>query len=173
MEEEIEIKESVPECICPDMDECSCEDTIPSIGSQCICEESVVTLGPCDVIEGLTDSIKQLVNRHQNMTVKFLLDEPHVVAQVYPSEWTIEEVLKDIGCKFDIYYKFLTLEQTIDDNKIDIPFGFKLYEVCRNDHGIIEAQLKLSELGNEHNENYPEKPIILDVEVYYRYIKAQ
>lgn len=103
---------------------------------------------------------------HQNLTVKFQLNDLHTVAQVYSNQLSIESVKKDVGEKFKVSPVFLSIRQ----GSFRVPNAWKLFEVESNRFGIVEFQLSLNRLAKEFNENVerPNERIHLDADVYYR-----
>lgn len=103
---------------------------------------------------------------HQNITVKFQLNDLHTVAQVYSNQLSIESVKKDIGEKFKVKPEYLTVRQ----GNFRVPNSWRLFEVESNRFGIVEFQLSLNRLAKEFNENVgnPNERVRLDADVYYR-----
>lgn len=103
---------------------------------------------------------------HQNITVKFQLNDLHTVAQVYSNQLSIESVKKDIGEKFKVSPEHLSVRQ----GNFRVPNSWRLFEVESNRFGIVEFQLSLNRLAKEINENAenPNDRIHLDADVYYR-----
>lgn len=103
---------------------------------------------------------------HQNITVKFQLNDLHTVAQVYSNQLSIESVKKDIGEKFKVSPEFLSIRQ----GNFRVPNSWRLCEVESNRFGIVEFQLSLNRLAKEFNANVenPNERIYLDADVYYR-----
>lgn len=118
-----------------------------------------------DIKEVLSVTFPQLyVN--QNVTVKFHIIDKQSVAQIYPNRLTIEVVKEDIGSKFKVNSKYLNVKQS----GVIVPNALKLYEIWRNDFGIIELELSLNDLAQKFNENVKNKyeKISLDINTYYR-----
>lgn len=104
----------------------------------------------------------------RNITVKFKLNEFETIAQVYPNNFTVANVLNDISQKFQLKTKYLTIQRG-DDGKT-IPSALRLHEICQNEFSIVDFRLVLSELAqciNRDAETEYEK-IKLDIDVYYR-----
>lgn len=103
---------------------------------------------------------------HQNITVKFQLNDLHTVAQVYSNQLSIESVKKDIGEKFKVSPEHLSVRQ----GNFRVPNSWRLFEVESNRFGIVEFQLSLNRLAKEINENAenPNDRIHLDADIYYR-----
>lgn len=103
---------------------------------------------------------------HQNITVKFQLNDLHTVAQVYSNQLSIESVKKDIGDKFKVKPEYLSIRQ----GNFRVPNSWRLSEVESNRFGIVEFQLSLNRLAKEFNENVenPNERIHLDADIYYR-----
>lgn len=103
---------------------------------------------------------------HQNITVKFQLNDLHTVAQVYSNQLSLESVKKDIGDKFKVKPEYLSIRQ----GNFRVPNSWRLCEVESNRFGIVEFQLSLNRLAKEFNENVenPNERIHLDADIYYR-----
>lgn len=115
-------------------------------------------------VQSITTGIALVI--HQNITVKFQLNDFHTVAQVYSNQLSIESVKKDIGEKFKVQPDFLSIRQ----GNFRIPNTWRLSEVESNRFGIVEFQLSLNRLAKEFNDNVenPNERIHLDADVYYR-----
>ncbi|GAB0094271.1 IQ and ubiquitin-like domain-containing protein [Sergentomyia squamirostris] len=93
---------------------------------------------------------------YRDVTVKFQISESQIVAHVYDSRITIGEMKRDMGSKFNISSDYLAIRQkttTIDDN-------YKLQDLVRNNFGIIEVHLTLTEDAQAAR-------MILDLSTYY------
>lgn len=118
-----------------------------------------------DLLESAHSSNNALVI-HQNITVKFQLNDLHTVAQVYSNQLSIESVKKDIGEKFKVSWQYLSIRQ----GNFRVPNAWRLCEVESNRFGIVEFQLSLNRFAKEYNTNVenPNERIHLDADVYYR-----
>lgn len=93
---------------------------------------------------------------YRDVTVKFQISESQIVAHVYDIRITIGEVKRDMGSKFNIPPNCLAIKQkglTIDDKST-------LQDLMRNDFGIIEVHLLLTETAREAK-------MLLDLSTYY------
>lgn len=111
------------------------------------------------------------LNINGNITVKFKIDEYNTVAQVYDREKSIHFILTDIAEKFQINSKYLNILH----DAVLLPLDAKLFEFCHNEYHIIDVELHLNALAQQHNEcvsNENEK-IQLDCDVYYRLVFIQ
>ncbi|KAG4075901.1 hypothetical protein HA402_003727 [Bradysia odoriphaga] len=117
-------------------------------------------------LQGSDPSItSNAIAAHQNLTVKFQLNDFHTVAQVYSNQLSIEAVKKDVGEKFKVSPDFLSIRQ----GSFRVPNSWRLFEVESNRFGIVEFQLSLNRLAKEFNDNVerPNERIHLDADVYY------
>lgn len=110
-------------------------------------------------------------NINESITVKFKINQYHTVAQVYASDTTIHTVLTDIAEKFQINAKYL---QILHDTK-PLPPAAKLFTLCHNEYHIIDVELCLNALAQQHNDHNSSENerIELDCDVYYRYGQQQ
>lgn len=107
---------------------------------------------------------KVLINKDkedefENVTVKFEISEEKTIAHTYLNSLTFQEVKTDIASKFKIdpkYIQFLHCGIGIRDEK-------RIYDICRNDFGILDVKLQLLPEAEFDN-------VRLDVNVYYRYV---
>ncbi|XP_059620117.1 IQ and ubiquitin-like domain-containing protein [Phlebotomus argentipes] len=93
---------------------------------------------------------------YRDVTVKFQISESQIVAHVYDIRITIAEVKCDMGSKFHIPPNCLTIRQRgapIDDTDT-------LQHLTRNDFGIIEVHLHLTDAAREAK-------MLLDLGTYY------
>lgn len=120
----------------------------------------------CDLQGSVRSLNSNAIVIHQNVTVKFQLNDLHTVAQVYSNQLSVESVKKDIGEKFKVHPDYLSIRQ----GNFRVPNAWKLCEVESNRFGIVELQLSLNRLAKEFNENVdnPNERIHLDADVYYR-----
>lgn len=72
------------------------------------------------------------------VTVKFRITDALMVAQTYPTEFTINDVKIDIGHKFGIPNELLLIRQC----GYTVCNDCKLYETATNEFGIIELILE-------------------------------
>lgn len=108
--------------------------------------------------------------RNQNVTVRFKLNEFETIAQVYSATTTIEQTLDDIAAKFQLLPKYLTIKPEKFGPKF--PKTVLLKHLCKNEFGILDVQLCLSDLANHINESIHNdfEKIQLDTELYYRFV---
>lgn len=108
----------------------------------------------------------------EKVTVRFTLDQYHVVAQVYTAVTTIFKVVQDLANKFKVYARFLKLnhDDIIEEGTLDV--NLKLWELPRNEYGIIELNLGLNKLADQFNAlaKRQSAKARLDLEVFYRYL---
>lgn len=112
---------------------------------------------------------RSAVNRtaDKNITVRFEVNEFDTVAQVYSEQSSIADVLDDVASKFQLLPKYLMIKQKFGSK---IPKTARLHELCKNNFGILDFTLGLSDLANHINEgihNEHEK-IRIDTHLYYR-----
>lgn len=107
-------------------------------------------------------------NRSENVTVRFKLNDFETIAQVYPVSATIENILDDIASKFQVLTKYISIKSKKFGPKF--PKNVEIKQLCKNDFGILDAQLCLSDLALHINESiYNDfEKIRLDTELYYR-----
>lgn len=114
-------------------------------------------------------SIISTINPDEKVTVKFKLDESHIIAQVYNGRWSVDEVLADLAGKFKVDTKYLELcHDELDERHL--AGSIHLYKLPHNEFSIIEVGLRLNKLADEANEMAIRRSevIILDPEVFYR-----
>lgn len=105
----------------------------------------------------------------KNITVRFELNElDTVVAQVYHELTTIGEMLDDVSAKFQMLPKYLSIK--LQKFGTNISKATRLYQVCTNDFGILDAKLSLSDLAIHINESirFEHEKIRLDTNLYFR-----
>lgn len=119
-----------------------------------------------DLQESVHSISSNVLVTHQNITVKFQLNDFNTVAQVYSNQLSIESVKEDIGEKFKVEPQYLSVRQ----GNFSVPNCWRLCEVESNRFGIVEFQLSLNRLAKEFNENVenPNERIHLDADIYYR-----
>lgn len=119
-----------------------------------------------DLQESVHSISSNVLVTHQNITVKFQLNDFNTVAQVYSNQLSIESVKEDIGEKFKVKPQYLSVRQ----GNFSVPNCWRLCEVESNRFGIVEFQLSLNRLAKEFNENVenPNERIHLDADIYYR-----
>lgn len=107
-------------------------------------------------------------NRSENVTVRFKLNNFETIAQVYPVSITIEHILDDIASKFQLLTKYVSIKA--EKFGPQFPKNVKLRQLCKNEFGIFDVQLCLSDLAIHINEsiNNDFEKIRLDTELYYR-----
>lgn len=105
----------------------------------------------------------------QNATIRFNLNDCDTVAQVYPLNWTVENILDDIAPKFHLQPKYVSLRRDKFSSKI--AKSVQLKQLCRNNFFIVDVLLGLSELAVQINDGIknPYEKIRLDTDLYYRY----
>lgn len=97
-------------------------------------------------------------NIYENVTVKFHIISTEIVAHVYSNRLKIKEIKKDIAEKFKIDSEFLVITQNdeiLNDKQ-------RLFDLCKNEFGIIDLNLSLTKEAIKRN-------IIFDINIYYRY----
>lgn len=105
---------------------------------------------------------------HENITVKFRNNEFGTIAQTYSSESTIGQVMKDIASKFKVSSKHVSVKIAENDQRLSTKA--KLNEICRDEFGIVDLELNLSDAAIEFNQNVEgSEQIKFDADVYYRY----
>lgn len=107
---------------------------------------------------------------NKNITVKFKINEFETIAQVYPSNFTIANVLKDISQKFQLKSKYVAIQR---EDGTKIPSALRLHEICQNEFFIVGFRLVLSDLAHCANSNAEREceKIKLDADVYYRHFQ--
>lgn len=108
-------------------------------------------------------------NFQQNATIRFNLNDCETVAQVYPLNWTVENILDDIAAKFHLLPKYLSLRR--DKFSPKLPKSVQLNQLCRNNFFIVDVILGLSDLAVQINDGIKNsyERIRLDTDLYYRY----
>lgn len=116
-----------------------------------------------------TTLILARIDPDAKVTVKFHLRKNHTVAQVYTDRWTIGELLDDVAKKFKVDATYLALGHE-QDGEGPLPESVPLYELPRNEFGIIDLKLGLSAAGKKYNDDDEiSGPLIyLDPGVFYR-----
>lgn len=104
----------------------------------------------------------------KNVTVRFKLNDFETIAQVYPASTTVENILDEIALKFQLLTKYVSIKPEKFGPKF--PKNVEIKQLCKNEFGIIDVQLCLSDLANHINESiYNDfEKIRLDTELYYR-----
>lgn len=107
-------------------------------------------------------------DQSENVTVRFKLNDFETIAQVYPVSATIENILDDIASKFQVLTKYLSIK--CEKFGAKFPKNVEIKQLCKNEFGILDAQLCLSDLAIHINESISNdfEKIRLDTELYYR-----
>lgn len=107
-------------------------------------------------------------NFGENATIRFNINDCDTVAQVYPLNWTIANILDDIAPKFQLLPKYVSLRR--DKFAPRLLKTVQLMQLCRNDFFIVDVQMGLSDLANQINDGIknPYEKIRLDTDLYYR-----
>lgn len=123
---------------------------------------------PEEIPEKDTDVSARRKDRSENVTVRFKLNDFETIAQVYPESTTVENILDDIASKFQLLTKYVTVKPEKFGPKF--PKNIELKQLCKNEFGILDVQLCLSDLAIHINESiYNDfEKIRLDTELYYR-----
>lgn len=106
----------------------------------------------------------------EKVTVKFKLDEYHIIAQVYTEDLTLAAVIDDLARKFKLDAKFLELSHAELADGAVLDGAMRLYEVPHNEFSIIELGLGLNDgLVMEANlrAKRTSERVRLDPEVFY------
>ncbi|XP_058467871.1 IQ and ubiquitin-like domain-containing protein [Malaya genurostris] len=93
-----------------------------------------------------------------DVTVKFHMNKSQIVTHAYPNIYTVGEMKTDISKKFQVASKFLVLRHLNSMKPFDDEQS--LYDICDNEYGIIDVDLKLTENADEEN-------VKLEPHVYY------
>lgn len=101
------------------------------------------------------------------VTVKFKLDEKHIIAQVYDNHILLKDMLLDLAPKFKVDQQYMRLQHEYMELKDEQ----QLRELPRNEFSIVELDLSLNAKADEFNKNcrYRHELLCLDPEVFYEH----
>lgn len=118
----------------------------------------------------ISESIQSCAgNVDEKVTVKFKLDECHIIAQVYNGVVTLAEVIADLAAKFKVDAKYLELSHVYMAES-PLNGAWQLWKLPHNEFSIIELELGLNKSVEDVNKlaRRPSETVRLEPEVFYK-----